>query len=104
MCLCLGGRDNALAKNVVLYVKLKFYFLALVCSSEETLLTIRAEMKARIGSSPQIIETILEYRQLNKLLTTYILPLPKICRRVTQQRSKKIPSRIYAQWIQTSTR
>ena len=80
-------------------------------TSEEALRAIGAESKARTGSSPRIIDIILEFRQLNKLLTTYIRPLPKVCRRVTtknnqgaKRKSKKEPARIYPQWMQTATR
>jgi len=82
-------------------------------TSEEALKAIRSEMKSRTGSSPQIIDIILESRQLNKLLTTYIRPLPKVCRRnnnnqasgsTSPKRSKKQPARIYPQWMQTATR
>jgi len=82
-------------------------------TSEEALKAIRSEMKSRTGSSPQIIDIILESRQLNKLLTTYIRPLPKVCRRnnnnnqangASPKRSKKQPARIYPQWMQTATR
>jgi len=82
-------------------------------TSEEALKAIRSEMKSRTRSSPQIIDIILESRQLNKLLTTYIRPLPKVCRRnnnnnqasgKSPKRSKKQPARIYPQWMQTATR
>lgn len=79
-------------------------------TSEEALQGIKSDMVLRTGSSPQMIDIILEFRQLNKLLTTFVRPLPKICRRVpstrsmTSKRSKHEPSRIYPQWMQTAVR
>ncbi|KAL7542317.1 hypothetical protein ACHAXR_011673 [Thalassiosira sp. AJA248-18] len=71
-------------------------------TSQSALNAIKAEMTSRTGSSPQIIDIILEFRGLNKLLTTYIRPLPKVCRRV--KRKKNSPARIYPQWMQTAVR
>jgi len=75
-------------------------------TSEEALKAIKAEMKSRTGSSPQIIDFILEFRSLNKLLTTYIRPLPKVCRYDTTsgKKTKKALARIYPQWMQTAVR
>jgi len=75
-------------------------------TSEESLKAIKAEITSRTGSSPQIIDIILEFRTLNKLLTTYIRPLPKVCRRAktTGKRSKNALARIYPQWMQTAVR
>jgi hypothetical protein len=82
-------------------------------TGEEALQAIKDEMTTRTGSSPPIIDMILEFRQLNKLLTSFIRPLPGFCRRsVTthsgmtkkSKRSKREPSRIYPQWMQTSVR
>ncbi len=79
-------------------------------TSEEALQAIKSDMVSRTGSSPQLIDIILEFRQLNKLLTTFVRPLPKICRRVpsthggSSKKSKMEPSRIYPQWMQTAVR
>jgi len=82
-------------------------------TGEEALQAIKDEMTARTGSSPPIIDMILEFRQLNKLLTSFIRPLPGFCRRSMtthsgmtkkSKRSKREPSRIYPQWMQTSVR
>jgi len=79
-------------------------------TSEEALQAIKDEMATRTGTSPPIIDMILEFRQLNKLLTTFVRPLPNICRRSvtthsgTTKRSKREASRIFPQWMQTSVR
>jgi hypothetical protein len=79
-------------------------------TSEEALQAIKDEMTTRTGSSPPIIDMILEFRQLNKLLTSFVRPLPGFCRRTmathsgTTKKSKREPSRIYPQWMQTSVR
>ncbi|KAL7553411.1 hypothetical protein ACHAWF_016696 [Thalassiosira exigua] len=71
-------------------------------TSEETLKAIKAEMKTRTGSHPQILDVILEFRGVNKMDTTFIKPLPKFCRQT--KRSKKALPRIYPQWMQTAVR
>jgi hypothetical protein len=73
-------------------------------TSEDALIAIKDEITSRTGSSPSIIDIILEFRQLNKLLTTFVRPLPKYCRSVGTKKSKREPSRIYPQWMQTSVR
>ncbi|KAL3795410.1 hypothetical protein ACHAW5_005372 [Stephanodiscus triporus] len=79
-------------------------------TSEEALHAIKDEMAKRTGTSPPIIDMILEFRQLNKLLTTFVRPLPNICRRSvtthsgTTKRSKREGFRIFPQWMQTSVR
>lgn len=68
-------------------------------TSEETLQALKA---ASNGSPHPIIDVILEFRTLNKLLTTYIKPLPTFCRRINKmssgKRSKQVPQRIHPQW------
>eukprot|EP00804_Cyclotella_cryptica_P006645 CCRYP_008602-RC/>CCRYP_008602-RC protein AED:0.12 eAED:0.12 QI:1988/1/1/1/0.77/0.5/10/3433/466 len=67
-------------------------------TSEEALKAIKAEMVARDGSAHSIIDFILEFRTLNKMLTTYILPLPAFCYR--EKSNDEFP-RIHPHWIQT---
>ena len=73
-------------------------------ASEEVIRAIKAEMTSRTGSSPQILDIILEFRGLKKLLTSFIQPLPRLSRRSKSsgKRSKKSPARIYPQWMQTA--
>jgi DNA polymerase-1 len=73
-------------------------------TSEDALIAIKDEITSRTGSSPSIIDMILEFRQLNKLLTTFVRPLPKYCRYTGTKKSRREPSRIYPQWMQTSVR
>ena len=80
-------------------------------TSEEAIQAIKDDMTSRTGSSPPIIDMILEFRQLNKLLTSFVRPLPKICRRVVKvptdmaKKSKRTTlRRIYPQWMQTAVR
>jgi hypothetical protein len=78
-------------------------------TSEEALQAIKTDMVLRTGSSPQLIDIILEFRQLNKLLTAFVRPLPKISRRMPSSRgsskkSRTEPARIYPQWMQTAVR
>jgi DNA polymerase-1 len=80
-------------------------------TSEEALQAIKDELTSRTGSSPPIIDMILEFRQLNKFLTSFVRPLPKICRRVVKvpkelaKKSKRTTlRRIYPQWMQTAVR
>lgn len=72
-------------------------------TSEEALKAIKADAIARTGSAPEIIDIILEFRTLSKLLTTYIRPLPNLCVR-GEGKSKKTPSRIHPQWMMTAVR
>ena len=74
-------------------------------ASEEVLTAIKTEMTARTGSSPQILDTILEFRVLNKLLTSFVQPWPRLSRRGNSReraRSKKGLARLYPQWMQTT--
>mmetsp|Transcript_5794 Transcript_5794/g.12392 ORF Transcript_5794/g.12392 Transcript_5794/m.12392 type:complete len:915 (-) Transcript_5794:111-2855(-) len=74
-------------------------------TSEEALKAIKSESINRTGSSPEIIDMILEFRAVNKLLTTYVRGLPKFCRRERiEGASKKLPARIFPQWMQTVAR
>jgi DNA polymerase-1 len=72
-------------------------------TSEEALKAIKSDVMARTGSAPEILDIILEFRTLNKLLTTYIRPLPLLCVRA-KGKSKKTPSRIHPQWMMTAVR
>ena len=72
-------------------------------TSEEALKAIKADAVARTGSAPEIIDIILEFRTLSKLLTTYIRPLPRLCVR-GEGKSKKNPARIHPQWMMTAVR
>ena len=66
-------------------------------TSEEAIKAIKSEMISRTGDFPPIIDIILEFRSLNKLLTTYIRGLPKLCCREEQfsgRRSKKALTRM----------
>ena len=72
-------------------------------TSEEALKAIKADAIAKSGAAPEIIDIILEFRSLNKLLTTYIRPLPCLCVR-GEGKSKKTPSRIFPQWQMTAVR
>jgi DNA polymerase-1 len=67
-------------------------------TSEETLKAIKAEMISRDGSAHSILDVILEFRTLNKMLTTYILPLPSFCYR--EKANDEFP-RIHPHWVQT---
>jgi DNA polymerase I len=82
-------------------------------TSEETLKAIQKQVT---GKSLRIIEIILQFRALNKMLTSYILPYPKLARdcvyistRKVQQRSKKRvksghAKKIHPMWMQTAVR
>jgi DNA polymerase-1 len=72
-------------------------------TSEEALKAIKSDAVARMGSAPEILDIILEFRTLSKLLTTYIRPLPRLCIR-GEGKSKKTPSRIHPQWMMTAVR
>ena len=72
-------------------------------TSEEALKAIKADAIARTGSAPEILDIILEFRTLSKLLTTYIRPLPRLCVR-GEGKSKKTPSKIHPQWMMTAVR
>jgi len=86
-------------------------------TSEEALKQIQAESLARHGRGYPIIDVILEFRTLNKILTSYIRPFPSLCCNImnetrvlnSSRRSKKdkkiatIP-RIHPMWIQTAVR
>lgn len=64
-------------------------------TSEEALKAIKSESINRTGTSPEIIDLLLEFRAVNKLLTTYIRGLPKFCRRDRiEGASKKLPARM----------
>eukprot|EP00592_Proboscia_alata_P009823 CAMPEP_0194361800 /NCGR_PEP_ID=MMETSP0174-20130528/9418_1 /TAXON_ID=216777 /ORGANISM="Proboscia alata, Strain PI-D3" /LENGTH=1267 /DNA_ID=CAMNT_0039134221 /DNA_START=85 /DNA_END=3889 /DNA_ORIENTATION=+ len=55
-----------------------------------------------------IIDTLLEFRALNKLLTTYIRPLPTLKRELFRSRTRQNDNekvyRIHPMWMQTSVR
>jgi DNA polymerase I-like protein with 3'-5' exonuclease and polymerase domains len=72
-------------------------------TSEEALKAIKSDATAKTGSAPEILDIILEFRTLSKLLTTYIRPLPRLCVR-GKGKSKKTPSRIHPQWMMTAVR
>lgn len=87
-------------------------------TSEECLLEIQNSIKTREGEGLRIIDIILEFRALNKVLGTYIRPYPKLAReglnqvrsRKSSRRSKKKSSddnqiqKIHPMWIQTAVR
>jgi DNA polymerase-1 len=89
-------------------------------TSEESLKMIQSEAKRRGQKPHRIIEIILEFRSLNKTLTTYARPLPLLARDMSpaasrkkkrSKRSKKQwadsnPSiqRIHPNWMQTAVR
>jgi len=87
-------------------------------TSEEALTTIQAEAK-RKGQSYRIVDIVLEFRHLNKLLTTYIRPLPNFARKATTTKKKKSSKRskkhggsdeshgilrIHPMWMQSAVR
>jgi len=72
-------------------------------TSEEALKAIKSDVMARTGSAPEILDIILEFRTLNKLLTTYIRPLPLLCVRA-KGKSKKTPSHFHPQRMMTAVR
>lgn len=89
-------------------------------TSEEALKMIQSEAKQRGQQPYRIIEIILEFRSLNKILTTYARPLPLFVRDVSalasgkkkrSKRSKKQSAdlkqsiqRIHPNWMQTAVR
>ena len=89
-------------------------------TSEEALRAIQEEAKRLRQQPPRIVDVLLEFRNLNKLLTTYIRPLPQFAREATipsrakKKRSKRSrlggdalgpPSvRIHPMWMQTAVR
>ena len=89
-------------------------------TSEEALKMIQSEAKRRGQQPHRIIEIILEFRSLNKILTTYARPLPLFARDVSalasrrkkrSKRSKKQSAdsnqsiqRIHPNWMQTAVR
>ena len=87
-------------------------------TSEESLKMIQNELKSRDGQGVRIIDVVLEFRALNKVLSTYIRPYPKLARddsnqihaRTAKRRSKKKTSetkciqRIHPMWMQTAVR
>lgn len=85
-------------------------------TSEESLKALQKQVKNKSAEDLRIIEIILQFRTLNKMLTTYILPYSKLARdstniskRKVQERSKKkVKSRhvkkIHPMWIQTAVR
>ena len=88
-------------------------------TSEETLKLIQQEAKAYNGQSHCIIDILLEFRGLSKMLNTYIKPYPKLARENhccksqspsgKKRRSKKSKSEsntkmIYPMWMQTAVR
>uniref|UniRef100_A0A7S4JPM5 DNA-directed DNA polymerase family A palm domain-containing protein n=1 Tax=Odontella aurita TaxID=265563 RepID=A0A7S4JPM5_9STRA len=88
-------------------------------TSEESLKAIQTEAKKK-GNNYRIIDIILEFRTLNKMLTTYIRPLPNFARELapksksrgkrrkrSKQQSKDDKSkslRIHPMWMQTAVR
>ena len=86
-------------------------------TSEEALKQIQAEALAKHGYGYPIIDIILEFRTLNKMLTSYIRPFPLLCCNImnetrvlnTNRRSKKDKTtdaiaRIHPNWQQTAVR
>jgi len=87
-------------------------------TSEENLKMIQNELKSRDGQGVRIIDVVLEFRALNKVLSTYIRPYPKLARddsnqihaRKAKRRSKKKKSetkhiqKIHPMWMQTAVR
>lgn len=85
-------------------------------TSEESLKALQKQVKTKSGESLRIIDIILQFRALNKMLTTYILPYPKLARecvhistRGAQDRTKKKAKsnrvkKIHPMWMQTAVR
>lgn len=86
-------------------------------TSEESLKSLQKSIKARGNPGLRIIDLILEFRALNKVLTTYIRPYPHLARdsvqihsRKGQGRSKKkskktnTTRKIHPMWMQTAVR
>ena len=86
-------------------------------TSEEVLKLIQKEAKSKGGEGIRIIEILLNFRGLSKMLNTYIKPYPKLAREnhckdgrkftSNKRRSKKSKSdsmKIYPMWMQTSVR
>uniref|UniRef100_A0A7S3V8E1 DNA-directed DNA polymerase n=1 Tax=Chaetoceros debilis TaxID=122233 RepID=A0A7S3V8E1_9STRA len=97
-------------------------------TSEESLKAIQNEYKKKNGESLRIVELILTFRGLNKVLSTYIRPYPKLARddnsnlihsrKATKTRSKKKSKisnssttrttakikKIHPMWMQTAVR
>jgi DNA polymerase-1 len=86
-------------------------------TSEENLKLIQKELKARDGQGIRIIDVVLESRALNKVLSTYIRPYPKLARDENQTHSRKVKRRskkksseskqiqkIHPMWMQTAVR
>jgi hypothetical protein len=67
-------------------------------TSEETLTAIKEEMISRDGKAHPIIDVILEFRSFNKMLTSFVQPLPKFSYKVHD--SDDYP-KIHPQWMQT---
>jgi DNA polymerase-1 len=87
-----------------------------ISTSEECLLEIQREIKSREGKGLRIIDIILEFRAMNKILGTFIRPYLKLARGgVNQMHSRKISRRskkknindfttqkLHPMWMQTS--
>ncbi len=87
-------------------------------TSEESLKAMQNTIKSETGEPLRIIELILQFRALNKVLNTYIKPYPKLARncdslvhsRKSKKRSKKKSKstnqsqKIHPMWMQTSVR
>lgn len=70
-------------------------------TSEEALKSIKAEMISTDGKSHPFIDIVLEFRHFNKILSTYILPLPMFSYK--EQDNDEYP-KIHPQWMQTAAR
>ena len=86
-------------------------------TSEESLKAMQNTLKSRDGNPYRIIEIVLQFRALNKVLNTYIRPYPKLARdaiglihsRRSKKRSKKKSKsnqgqKIHPMWMQTAVR
>lgn len=67
-------------------------------TSEETLRAIKAEMLERDGKVHPIIDVVLDFRRCNKMLTTYVVPLPMFGYKELD--GDPVP-KIHPQWMQT---
>ena len=87
-------------------------------TSEESLKAMQNDIKSKNGEPLRIIDLILQFRALNKVLNTYIKPYPKLARncdsqvhsRRSKKRSKKRSKsgnrtqKIHPMWMQTAVR
>ncbi len=85
-------------------------------TSEEMLKQIKKEATSHGGRSLRIIDILLEFRSLSKMLNTYIKPYPRLARKNNcigrstspqKKRSKKLNTesmKMYPMWMQTAVR